>query len=222
MRFVPGIELSALLDEREVHVLGHFIDPVHPELQAFEDKLADHRRGRVRRIVELLAQNGVAVTEAAIVACSGGKTIGRPHVARAMVEAGAVSTVKEAFDRYLGDGRPAYVGRFRLTAEDAAAMVRRAGGVATLAHPGPSKVNPRELVRLRGHGLRRRRGGPPRPSREQAEKFREAAAAAGMVCTAGSDFHGEIVAPDRFLGTSRMAPEVLDLLEARRPGTAPG
>ncbi len=78
VRFVPGIELSALLDQREVHVLGHFVDPVHPELQAFEDELADNRRGRVRRIIALLARNGVTVTEEAILACSGGKTSAAP------------------------------------------------------------------------------------------------------------------------------------------------
>jgi predicted metal-dependent phosphoesterase TrpH len=217
VRFVPGIELSALLDEREVHVLGHFIDPIHPELRAFEDKLADHRRGRVRRIVELLARHGVSVTEAAIVACSGGKTIGRPHVARAMVEAGAVSTVKEAFDRFLGDGRPAYVGRFRLTAEDAVAMIRRAGGVATLAHPGPSKVHPRELPRLRRMGFDGVEAAHPDHHPEQAARYRESAAEADLVCTGGTDFHGEIVSPDRFLGTSRMAAAELDRLEARRP-----
>ena len=216
IRFVPGIELSALLDEREVHVLGHFIDPVHPELQAFEDKLADHRRGRVRRIVELLARNGVTVTEEAIVACSGGKTVGRPHVARAMVEAGAVSTVKEAFDKFLGDGRPAYVGRFRLTAEDAVAMIHRAGGVATLAHPGPSKVNPRELRRLRDMGFDGVEANHPDHHPEQADRYRAAAAEADLVCTGGTDFHGEIVAPDRFLGTSRMAAAELDRLAARR------
>ena len=216
VRFVPGIELSALLDEREVHVLGHFIDPVHPELRAFEDKLADHRRGRVRRIVDLLAQHGVTVTEEAIVACSGGKTIGRPHVARAMVEAGAVSNVREAFDRFLGDGRPAYVGRFRLTAEDAVAMIQRAGGVATLAHPGPSKVQPRELPRLRRMGFDGVEADHPDHHPEQAARYRESAAEADLVCTGGTDFHGEIVAPDRFLGTSRMAGTELDRLAARR------
>ena len=216
VRFVPGIELSALLDEREVHVLGHFIDPVHPELRAFEDKLADHRRGRVRKIVDLLARHGVDVTEEAIVACSGGKTIGRPHVARAMVAAGAVSTVKEAFDRFLGDGRPAYVGRFRLTAEDAVAMIRRAGGVATLAHPGPSKLQPRELRRLRGMGFDGVEANHPDHHPEQADKYRASAAEVDLVCTGGTDFHGEIVAPDRFLGTSRMAAAELDRLAARR------
>ena len=217
VRFVPGIELSALLDQREVHVLGHFVDPVHPELRAFEDELADNRRGRVRRIVALLARNGVSVTEEAILACSGGKTIGRPHVARAMVEAGAVSTVKEAFDRYLGEGQPAYVGRYRLTAEDAVAMIRRSGGVATLAHPGISKVQPRELTRLRAMGFDGVEADHPDQPSEQAARYREVAAAVDLVCTAGTDFHGELVAPDRFLGTSRMAVAELDRLEARRP-----
>ncbi|HQR29682.1 MAG TPA: PHP domain-containing protein [Anaeromyxobacteraceae bacterium] len=217
VRFVPGIELSALLDEREVHVLGHFIDPVHPALRAFEDLLADHRRTRVQKIVRLLAAQGVAVTEEAIVACSGGKTIGRPHVARALLEAGAVSSVKEAFDRWLGEGRPAYVGRYRLTAEDAVKMIRRAGGTATLAHPGVSRVNPRELPRLRQLGFDGVEAEHPDHPVEQAARFREEAAAAGLVCTAGSDFHGEVVAPDRFLGTSRMASSDLEALEARRP-----
>ena len=98
IRFVPGIELSVFPDEntsraREIHVLGHFIDPARRELRAFEDELADQRRGRVREIVKLLAKNGVQVTEEAIVACSGGKTIGRPHVARAMVQ-GALTRSK--------------------------------------------------------------------------------------------------------------------------------
>ena len=217
VRFVPGIELSALLDEREVHVLGHFIDPSHPRLREFEDLLADHRRTRVQKIVRLLAERGVEVTEEAIVACSGGKTIGRPHVARALLEAGAVSSVKEAFDRWLGEGRPAYVGRYRLTAEDAVTMIRKAGGTATLAHPGVSRVNPRELPRLRRLGFDGVEADHPDHPAEQAARFREEAAAAGLVCTAGSDFHGEVVAPDRFLGTSRMSAAELDRLEARRP-----
>ena len=91
VRFVPGIELSALLDEREVHVLGHFIDPVPSGTERFRGPAGRPPPGRDRKIVGLLAENGVSVTEEAIVACSGGKTIGRPHVARALVEAGAVS-----------------------------------------------------------------------------------------------------------------------------------
>jgi 3',5'-nucleoside bisphosphate phosphatase len=225
MRFVPGIELSALLDERresqrEIHVLGHFVDPTHPALRAFEDLLAEHRRTRVQKIVKLLANIGVQVTEEAIVACSGGKTIGRPHVARALLATGVVSSVKEAFDRYLGEGRPAYVGRYRLLAEDAVKMIVEAGGVATLAHPGVSRVNPGELPRLRALGFDGVEAYHPDHPPEQAAKYREAADRAGLVCTAGSDYHGEIVAPDRFLGTSTMQREELERLEARRRPSA--
>jgi len=217
IRFVPGIELSAFLERREIHILGHFVDPVHRTLRDFEDLLADHRRTRVRKIVRLLAENGVSVTEEAIVACSGGKTIGRPHVARAMLATGVVGSVKEAFDRFLGEGQPAYVGRFRLLAEDGVKMIRQAGGVATLAHPGVSKVNPGELPRLRALGFDGVEAYHPDHPREQAAKYREAADRAGLVCTAGTDYHGEVVAPDRFLGTSSMAPAELERLEARRP-----
>ncbi len=217
VRFVPGIELSVFLDRREIHVLGHFIDPSSKIMRDFEDMLADHRRGRVRRIVERLAAVGVPVTEEAIVGLSGGKTIGRPHVARALLEAGHVTTVKEAFDRYLGEGRPAYVGRYRLTAEEAVKLVRSAGGVATLAHPGVSKVNPGELSALRAIGFDGVESAHPDHPEEQAARFREAADRAGLVSTAGSDFHGEVVAPDRFLGSSRMPLGDLERLESRRP-----
>jgi predicted metal-dependent phosphoesterase TrpH len=134
-----------------------------------------------------------------------------------MVEAGAVLTVREAFDRFLGDGRPCYVGRFRLTAEDAVAMIRRAGGVATLAHPGPSKVQALELRRLRGMGFDGVEAVHPEHHPEQAARYREVAGTVDLVCTAGTDFHGELVSPDRFLGTSRMSVTELDRLEARRP-----
>ncbi len=217
IRFVPGIELSVFLDRREIHVLGHFIDPSSKIMRNFEDMLADHRRGRVRRIVERLAAVGVPVTEDAIVALSGGKTIGRPHVARALLEAGHVASVKEAFDRYLGEGRPAYVGRYRLTAEEAVKLIRGAGGVATLAHPGVSKVNPGELASLRAIGFDGVESAHPDHPEEQAARFREAADRAGLVSTAGSDFHGEVVAPDRYLGSSRMPLVDLERLESRRP-----
>ncbi len=218
VRFVPGIELSVFLDDRrEVHVLGHFIDPSHKILRDFEDMLADHRRNRVREIVRKLGGLGIQVTEEEIVACSGGKTIGRPHVARALLGKGYVSTVKDAFDRYLGEGRPAHVGRFRLSAEEAVDLVRKAGGVATLAHPGVSKVNPGELGRLRALGFDGVESAHPDHPAEQAARFREAADRAGLVSTAGSDFHGEVVAPDRFLGSSRMPLAELERLESRRP-----
>jgi hypothetical protein len=217
VRFVPGIELSVFLDEREIHVLGHFVDPAHPTLSRFEDFLADRRRERMGEIVRRLAALGVHVTPDDIVAYSGGKTIGRPHVARAIVAAGAAATVKEAFDRYLGEGRPAYVGRYRLTAEQAVQLVRGAGGVATLAHPGVSKVGRDELGRLRRMGFDGLEVQHPEHSPGQVESLRRAAAELGLVPTAGTDFHGPAINPGRELGGSDMAASDLAALEARRP-----
>ncbi len=217
LRFVPGIELSAFLERREIHLLGHFVDPVHPTLTAFEDFLADHRRQRMREIARRLAGLGVHVTEADIERHSGGKTLGRPHVARAIVAAGAVATVREAFDRYLGEGQPAYVARYRLEAVDAVKLVRGAGGTVTIAHPGVSKLEVAEVARLAEAGVSGIEAHHPDHNPSVKEKYLRAAASCGLVATAGSDYHGPDVSPDRRLGMVTMDQAALAALEARRP-----
>ncbi len=217
MRLVPGVELSCFLDRREVHMLGHFIDPAHPAMREFEDLLAEKRRVRLGEIVVKLAKLGVVLSEEEVVRFSGGKTFGRPHVARAMVEAGAVSSVKEAFDRYLGEGKPAYVQRYRLEAEEAVDLVTRAGGVLTLAHPGVNRIGRDELRRLRVLGLAGIEVGHPEHGPSLREKYRSLAGELDLVPTAGSDFHGEAVAPERAIGGETMADDDLAALEGRRP-----
>jgi 3',5'-nucleoside bisphosphate phosphatase len=217
VRLVPGIELSAFLERHEIHLLGHFVDPTAPSLRDFEDFLAARRRERMKQIVVRLAALGVRVTEAAIESHSGGKTIGRPHVARAIVESGAVATVKEAFDRFLGEGKPAYVQRYRLEAVDAVALVRGAGGTVTIAHPGVSKLEVGEVARLAVAGVVGIEVIHPDQNPSVQDKYRRAAEASGLVCTAGSDFHGPDISPDRQLGMVTMSPEALQALERRRP-----
>jgi len=217
LRLVPGIELSAQLERREIHLLGHFVDPDHPELRAFEDQLADLRRVRMTEIVRKLADHGIRITAAAIERHSGGKTIGRPHVALAVVEAGGADSVRDAFDRWLGDGRPAYVPRFRLSPDEAVAMVRRAGGTVTIAHPGVSRLEVAEVRRLAAAGVAGIEVIHPDQNPSVREKYARAAAELGLVQTAGSDYHGPDVSPDRHLGMVTMAEEALAALEARRP-----
>jgi predicted metal-dependent phosphoesterase TrpH len=217
VRFVPGIELSAFLDRREIHLLGHFVDPEHPTLKRFEDELAAHRRTRMHGIVEKLAAVGVRIRVADIEKFSDGKTIGRPHVARAIVETGAVATVKEAFDRFLGEGRPAYVQRFRLELADAVRLVRGAGGTVTVAHPGVSRLERGDLMRLAAGGVVGVETHHPDHNPSVREKYLRIADELGMVPTAGSDYHGEDVTPDRHLGQVTMAHEDLARLEAKRP-----
>jgi hypothetical protein len=217
VRLVPGIELSAFLERHEIHLLGHFVDPVAPSLRDFEDFLAERRRERMRQMVVKLAALGVHLTEPDIERHSGGKTIGRPHVARAIVATGAVTTVKEAFDRFLGEGRPAYVQRYRLEAADAVALVRGAGGTVTIAHPGVSRLEVGEVARLAAAGVVGIEVIHPDQNPSVREKYRRVAEAQQLVCTAGSDFHGPDVAPDRQLGMVSMTPEALAALERRRP-----
>lgn len=217
LRLVPGIELSAFLDAKEIHLLGHFIDPSHPSLREFEDFLAARRRMRMHEIVAKLAPLGVAVRVEDIEKWSGGKTIGRPHVARAIVETGAVATVKEAFDRYLGEGRPAYVQRYRLEAEAAVRLVREAGGTTTVAHPGVSRLERRDLQRLRAAGVDGLEVHHVDHVPSQREKYLRIAEELELVPTAGSDYHGVNVAPDRKLGDVTMPADDLARLEARRP-----
>lgn len=216
LRFVPGIELSAFLDRREIHLLGHFVDGSHESLKRFEDLLADHRRARMAQIVEKLAGLGLRITFADIERWSGGKTLGRPHVARAIVEAGAATSVKDAFDRYLGEGKPAYVGRYRLTAEEAVKLVHGAGGTVTVAHPGVSKLERYDLERLRAAGVDGLEVYHADHNPSVREKYLRIAEALDLVPTAGSDFHGEAIAPDRHLGDVSMPAEHLARLEARR------
>jgi 3',5'-nucleoside bisphosphate phosphatase len=217
MRFVPGLELSAFLERREIHLLGHFVDPDSPALQRFEDFLADHRRERMRGVVERLAALGVHIREADVEKFSGGKTIGRPHIARAILETGAVASVKEAFDRFLGEGKPAYVQRYRIEAAEAVALIRNAGGTTTIAHPGSSKLETGEIARLRAVGVEGVEVEHADHVPSQREKLHRVAAELGLVPTAGSDFHGEAIAPDRHLGMVTMTEEAFARLEARRP-----
>jgi predicted metal-dependent phosphoesterase TrpH len=217
VRLVPGIELSAFLERHEIHLLGHFVDPDSRTLRDFEDLLAARRRERMDQMVERLGALGVHVTAEAIEKHSGGKTIGRPHVARAIVETGAVATVKEAFDRFLGEGKPAYVQRYRLEAADAVGLVRGAGGTVTIAHPGVSRLEVGEVARLAAAGVVGIEVIHPDQNPSVREKYQRAATAHGLVCTAGSDFHGPDISPDRHLGMVSMTPEALEVLERRRP-----
>jgi predicted metal-dependent phosphoesterase TrpH len=216
IRFVPGIELSVYLERREVHLLGHFVDPGSRALRGFEDLLAEKRRLRMGEVISRLATLGIALSPEEIEKFSGGKTLGRPHVARAMVERGHVSTVREAFDLYLGEGRPAYVPRFRMTVREAIQLLREAGGTATIAHPGLSGVERGDLARMKEWGLAGVEVQHSDQNPSTRDKYRRLAAELDLVPTAGTDYHGEAVSPGRTFGDVTMEPADFARLEARR------
>jgi predicted metal-dependent phosphoesterase TrpH len=217
LRLVPGIELSAFINGREVHVLGHFVDRTDERLKSFQDLLTIERIKRMELMVEKLKGMGFPVTMAHVRAMAGDDAVlARPHLARVMVEFNWCVDTREAFHRFLGDGKPAAVPRYQLSALDAVAMIHQAHGTATIAHPGVSKVEKHELKELKAAGLDGleiiHSDHPP----SQREKFNAWAKELDLCGTAGSDFHGEKVAPDRLLGSVSMTEAELAALERRR------
>lgn len=135
VRVVPGVELAAECDGAETHIVGLFIDPAAAPLAAALAAKRDERRGRFLAILDRLADLGVPLDPEAVLTDDIRDNPSRTHIAAALLEAGHVAGIQEAFDRYIGEGQPAYIPRSRFTVGEAAALIRAAGGVAVLAHP---------------------------------------------------------------------------------------
>lgn len=216
VELIAGIEVSCVLQRREVHVLGHFVDPTNAALLAYARRLVDEREQRMEKMVDRLASQGIPVTVAAVQAIAGDAPLTRPHLARALVELRVCTSLKEAFDRFLGDGRLAWVPKAELSVEAAVQLIHGAGGTATIAHPGSSRVNRYELEGMAKSGLdgiESVHGDHPPSQRELFERW---AGELSLCCTAGSDFHGVKIARDRLFGTVSMKEEQLAKLRARR------
>jgi predicted metal-dependent phosphoesterase TrpH len=135
LTFLPAVEISTHHGHHELHILGYMLDLDHEPLLAELDRIQEERIKRARRTVEVLQGLGVALGYDQVEAVAAGGSIGRPHIATALVAAGAVATPSAAFDRYLKRGRPAYVDRYRLSPARAIELIRGAGGLPVLAHP---------------------------------------------------------------------------------------
>lgn len=196
LRSIAGMEISADVPRRTVHLLAYGCDPGEPRLA---DALARVRNGRAERnarILERLARLGCPVTMEEVRAEAGNaEVVGRPHIAAALIRRGFAEDRVDAFRRFLGRGAPAYEERFRLAPEEALALVAGAGGVVSLAHPASTGYNPAELRRFVG-GLAERglagieclyTGYLP----NQVEEYVGLAREFGLLVTGGTDYHGE-------------------------------
>ena len=212
VRVITGTELSAHDGDREVHLLALHLSRV----EAIESHLAhfrETRRTRAERIVAALNGLGIPVTFEAVLAQSQGGAVGRPHVARALIAGGWAADSREAFDRYLGHGRPANVPKPRLPIADAIRLVHDAGGLAILAHPGP-EGNRQRVQRFAAAGLDGLEVRHPSHSPDDTARLSALVEELNLVPSGGSDWHG---APDgpRCIGCMRVPAEWLDRQEAR-------
>jgi predicted metal-dependent phosphoesterase TrpH len=217
VEIVPGVEFSAEFDRTSVHVLCYWMDVEDQALQAELGRLGEDRYRRGELMVERLQALGVPVAFERVREIAGDATIVRPHIAQAMVEAGAVQTEKEAFERYIGDGRPGHVAKHALDPLDAVALIRAAGGVCVLAHPGmwgdQSSVPEALIERMAEAGMRGLEVDHPDHAPEARDHYRRLAGQLGLVATGGSDCHGVRYDPVR-LGSSLCDPEAFDALRA--------
>lgn len=212
LTLVPAVELSAVAGSLDVHILGYFIDHQDPTLHV---RLADLREARFRRartMVAMLADAGYAVDFEDVVSLTDGGAIGRSHIARALVDCGHAQSVRDAFERFIGRGRPYYVAKDVRSPAEAIATIRRAGGVAVVAHPGVSGLDPimRELVDAGLGGIEAHHADH---TPEQRERYAMLAAELGLLVTGGTDFHGH-GAPNPELGLVDLPEEAVQGLLA--------
>lgn len=213
LQVIPGVELSCDVPQTEVHVLGYFIDWHAAHFQSMLVKFRDGRYGRAEKMVKKLAALGAPISFDRVKEIAGDASIGRPHVAQALLEAGHITTIAEAFDKYIGRTGPAYVERFRLTPEDAVTLILQAGGVPVLAHPREVKHFVEPLVKVGLVGLEVYYGLYDDATISELARL---AKQYGLLATGGSDFHGlNKMAHMSGLGQMNVPPNVVEKLRAR-------
>ena len=213
LEIVPAVEINAEFARTELHILGYYIDCQSPWLQDMLQRLRDGRLSRAQQMVKRLARIGLPLSWERVAAIAGeGSAIGRPHVAQAMLERGYVSSVQEAFFRYIGRGGPAYVERFKLSPVEAVRLVHKVGGIPVLAHPlGIMDVVP-ELLPAGLAGLEAFYCGY---SEEETRLVLAQAAKYRLLITGGSDFHGGGIMPETQLGSVNVPLSVVGELKRR-------
>jgi predicted metal-dependent phosphoesterase TrpH len=211
IEIVPAVEFSTDWEKREIHVLAYLVDYLDPATIALADKFREGRLGRAQKMIAKLDALGVPVEFPKVSAIAGDAAIGRPHVARALVEAGHVATFQEAFDKYLASDKPAYVEYESASPHQAVEMIRAVGAVPVLAHPRDvTRIVP-ELVKVGLVGLECYYADYDDDTRRELVDF---AKQYGLIQTGGSDFHGlNRMGHMSGLGEANVPVEVVDNLK---------
>jgi len=219
---VAGVELTGYAlaasgaSDIEVHILGLFVDPTHPVLLSELKRLRRMRVARLKKMSDKLRAIGFKIEDKQVLDRALGGSVGRTHIALEMVEQGLCRTVREAFDRYIGRGGPAYVPKEKITPQEAIRLVRAAGGCAVFAHPGLTEDAPRLIEELAGEGLAAIEVHYPFHSDRQERDFMEQARRLGLAVSGGSDFHGA-AKPNAHIGR-----ETVSMVEVQRLRSAAG
>lgn len=191
---IPGVEISAEFDRGTLHILGYFINPLDKTLQEKLTTLQKARAERNPKIARKLQELGIDITYEEVLKIASSTQVGRPHFAQILIQKGIVKDLNEAFERFLGKDKAAYVDKYRYPPEEALEMIQAAGGVAVLAHPFTLNLSDNDLVTMIrkwvGLGLRGMEVFYPEHSEEIIDRYTRIADTFGLIKTGGSDFHG--------------------------------
>jgi len=217
---IPGVEINTDVLQGEVHILGYFIDYHDPELDHSLKELRNSRYERGRKMIAKLADMGIEIDWERVLELATGGTIGRPHIAQAMVEGGYSSSLQEAFTKYIGRNGPAYVERKKLTPLDAVELIFNAGGLPFLAHPAEIKNLEAFVPQLKEAGMVGLEIYYANYSPSKIARLQALAKKYDLIASGGSDYHGWDNTIGANIGSVDMPPELvrqfISLAEQRR------
>ena len=197
---IPAAEISTDVPKGEVHILGYFLDYTDGELMVALSQLRNSRRERARGMISKLANLGIHIDWQRVQEIAGSGAIGRPHIARAMLEKGYIASLKEAFTRYIGREGPAYVEREKMTPVEVVALILKANGLPVLAHP-PTVNDPEAVViELKAAGLVGLEAYYNNYRADEINRMLSLADKHGLIATGGSDYHGLDAATETMIG----------------------
>jgi len=200
LKVMPCVEISTDVPQGEVHVLGYFIDYTHPELQATLRRMRNSRQERAQGMIAKLRNLGLPVEWERVQEIASGGSMGRPHLAQAMLEKGYIASIKEAFTKYIGWGGPAYVGREKMTPGEAAELILLANGLPVLAHPSTFNDPEAMIIELKASGLVGIEAYYDAYTAEEISRLVNLADRYGLIVTGGSDYHGLDASAETMIG----------------------
>ncbi len=213
LEVIAGVEVNSEGDWGDLHFLGYYVDPENDFLRERLQMMRDARVGRARKMVERLRNMGMALEWDKVRALASGDSVGRPHVARALLDRHYVNSIQDAFDRFIGNDGPAYVPRLRMTPPETIRAITEAGGIPVIAHPAHSTPSAVERIpEFASYGLRGVEVYYPHHSPEDVETLLGLCREYGLLATGGSDFHGRSVLGEMALGSVDVPWECLERL----------
>ncbi|HMC26433.1 MAG TPA: PHP domain-containing protein [Verrucomicrobiae bacterium] len=213
IEFIPASELTAEMDGHEIHLLGYFLDTANPGLLRELEKFQQVRQDRIREMVGRINQLGIPLPVDDVFTLANCRSPGRPHVARALTEGEFCGSIDEAFERFLKKGKPAWVPKFKMSAQQAINLIQQAGGLAVMAHPGLTRAD--ELIpRLADLGMDGLECFHSKHNGSLTEQYRSMATRLNLLITGGSDCHGTTKGKP-IIGTVKLPYEYVEKLKTR-------